>query len=119
MKYYGVIVIGIVFAAVSCEELYSDKYDVLNVEEVLAHDELRDTYYNCFMDRGPCAEDADYWKGNFPEAVVTNCRKCTEWQKVAFDKIADWYSSHQPDNWNSLIDKMLQEAKARNIEDRK
>nr|ANT46051.1 chemosensory protein 3 [Microplitis mediator] len=111
MKYLGFLVIAVIFSAVSCDELYSDKYDNLNVDEALANAEVRQTYFNCFMDKGPCGEDATYWKGNFPEAIATNCKKCTEWQKEAFDKIADWYTVHEPDNWNSFVDKMVQGAR--------
>lgn len=62
MKYLGFLVIAIIFSAASCEELYSDKYDNLNVDEALANTEVRETYFNCFMDKGPCGEDATYWK---------------------------------------------------------
>lgn len=51
-----------------------------------------------------------------PESVVTNCKKCTDWQVKAFDKIAAWYSEHDPEAWNALINKFMEEAKKLNIQ---
>ena len=47
-------------------ELYSDKFDFVNAEEILANDRLREQYYKCFMDLGPCVTaDAKFFKGTF------------------------------------------------------
>lgn len=53
-----------VFAAVIAEEMYSDMFDHINADEILPNDELRNQYYKCFMDTGPCVtEDQKYFKG--------------------------------------------------------
>lgn len=53
-----------VLAVVAADEFYTDAFDHINVDEVLANDEKRNEYYNCFMDIGPCGtEDQKYFKG--------------------------------------------------------
>nr|AQN78401.1 chemosensory protein 7 [Meteorus pulchricornis] len=39
----------------------------------------------------------------FPEAVVTNCRKCTRRQSENFDKLTDWYTKHEPEKYNAIV----------------
>lgn len=52
-----------VSAAVVAEEMYSDMFDHINPDEILSNEELRDQYYKCFMDTGPCVtEDQIYFK---------------------------------------------------------
>lgn len=36
------------------EELYSDRYDNVDVRAIFANDKLREQYYNCIVDTGPC-----------------------------------------------------------------
>lgn len=50
-----------------------------------------------------------------PEAVVTSCARCTEWQISAFNKIAGWYTEHDDAAWNALVSKFIDEAKAQNV----
>ncbi|KAK0181341.1 hypothetical protein PV327_003633 [Microctonus hyperodae] len=107
--------IASVLLMVHAHELYSDKYDNVDVDAIITDDKLRISYYNCFMDRGPCTEDAEYFKGNMPEAIATQCIKCTEWQKTAFDKIAAWYAENDEPAWNEFVDKYIELAKQLNI----
>lgn len=46
-----------VLATIVAQETYSDMFDHINPDEILPNDELRNQYYNCFMDRGPCVTD--------------------------------------------------------------
>lgn len=51
-------------AKVDTEEKYSDKYDHINVDEILKNEQLRSIYYKCFLDTGPCkTADARFFKG--------------------------------------------------------
>jgi len=48
---------------VVAEEMYSDMFDHINPDDILPNDELRDQYYKCFMDTGPCmTEDQKFFK---------------------------------------------------------
>lgn len=60
-----VVIIGIALVSVlTAEELYSDKYDDVNVSDILANDRLREEYYQCFMGNSPCrTADMKFYKG--------------------------------------------------------
>ncbi|XP_011642082.1 ejaculatory bulb-specific protein 3-like [Pogonomyrmex barbatus] len=52
-----------VVVAATAEELYSDMFDHIDPDEILPNDELRNQYYKCFMDTGPCVtEDQKFFK---------------------------------------------------------
>ena len=113
MRYY-VVLLTLALATWACaEEFYSDKYDYIDVHEILTNDKLREQYYNCFMGTAPCVTpDAKFFKKNLPEAIATKCKKCTEKQVKSFDAMAGWYAEHQPEKWNAVVEKMLQSLKA-------
>lgn len=50
--------------------------------------------------------------GNFGETIATKCLKCTEKQKVMFEKVVEWYTTNQPEKWKVLLAKFLEDAKA-------
>lgn len=57
-------IIGIALACVLAEDLYSDRYDDIDVTAIFENEKLRDQYYQCFMDTGPCkTPDARFFKG--------------------------------------------------------
>lgn len=67
MQYPCILLITIsLFAWSQAKELYSDKYDYVNIDEVLANERLRDQYLNCLMETAPClTPDAVFFKGKF------------------------------------------------------
>ncbi|KAI4490102.1 hypothetical protein M0804_004284 [Polistes exclamans] len=90
------------------EELYSDKYDYIDPMEIVKNDRLRDQYYNCFMNTGPCVTpDAIYFKDILPEALVTKCAKCTEKQIIILDKIINWFEENDKETWKSILSKAI------------
>ncbi|XP_076639018.1 chemosensory protein 1 [Colletes latitarsis] len=113
MRYYIVLLVFALVAWTNAEEdFYPDKYDYIDVDQILANDRMREQYYNCFIDKGPCATaDAMFFKQYLPEAMATNCKKCTDMQKEKFDKISDWYDKNQPDKWNEFVASMLDNIK--------
>ena len=113
MRYYVVLLTVALATWAYAEELYSDKYDYIDVHEILANDKLREQYYNCFYGSAPCATpDAKFFKKYLPEAIATKCKKCTEQQVTMFDALAEWYAEHQPEKWDAVVEKMLQSLKA-------
>uniref|UniRef100_A0A1S5VFJ5 Chemosensory protein n=1 Tax=Meteorus pulchricornis TaxID=51522 RepID=A0A1S5VFJ5_9HYME len=109
------IILASLVITIHADELYSDKYDGLDIDGILANEELRKQHENCYMDRGPCDDAAEFFKSHFPEVVATACSKCTEWQSQAFDKIADWYNKNDEATWNAFVAKNMELAKTMNI----
>ncbi|XP_070168928.1 ejaculatory bulb-specific protein 3-like [Polyergus mexicanus] len=110
-----VTLIGIALLCVFAEELYSDKYDYIDINEILKNDKLREQYYQCYMDTGPCpTADAKFFKEMASEALQTKCKKCTEKQKEMLDLVVDWYTKNKPDQWQKMIKKSLEDMKKKN-----
>ena len=73
---------------VHCEEnTYDIKYDNINIDEILKSERLLTNYINCLMEAGPCTENGRDLKETLPDAIATNCSKCSEKQKADSDKI--------------------------------
>lgn len=59
-----VALLAVLTTSALAEETYSDAFDHIDVEHILVNDELRNQYYMCFMETGPCVtEDQKYFKG--------------------------------------------------------
>ncbi|KAL6421723.1 hypothetical protein ACFW04_010941 [Cataglyphis niger] len=108
-----VAIIGIALMCILAEEdKYDDKYDGIDMLEILLNNELRYQYYNCFMEIGPCVtEDMKYFSTIIREAVQTQCRKCTEKQKLMLEVGMNWYTKYQPEEWNRFIEKIAEDIK--------
>lgn len=48
------------------------------------------------------------------EALVTNCKKCTEKQKEHLNAITEWFAQNEPENWNRIVAKSLEDLKKKN-----
>lgn len=49
---------------------------------------------------------SSHWKifslASLPDAIATNCSKCTEKQRVGSEKVNHYLIDNQPDEWNQL-----------------
>ncbi|EFN72617.1 Putative odorant-binding protein A10 [Camponotus floridanus] len=108
--------IAIISIALMCvlaeEEKYEDKYDDIDVHEILQNAKLREQYYKCFMVTGPCVTaDAKFFNKILSEALQTKCKLCTEKQKYMLDELSDWYTKNEPAKWDALVAKSLENMK--------
>lgn len=81
---YIVTVIGIALMCVLAEEIqyYSDKYDDTDALSIMQNDKLREEYFMCFMEIGPCkTADAKFFKSRYTY-------KMSQWINV-YDKLFD------------------------------
>ncbi|XP_070163938.1 ejaculatory bulb-specific protein 3-like [Polyergus mexicanus] len=110
-----VVIISIALTCVLAAELYSDRYDDIDVNAIFSNTKLRQQYYKCFMDLAPCkTADAKFFKEIIGEALQSECRKCTEKQKQLLDFMTDWYTKNNPTELQDLIAKTLEDLKKKN-----
>ncbi|KAG5885079.1 hypothetical protein JTB14_036648 [Gonioctena quinquepunctata] len=62
-------------------ESYSNKYDNFDVLSVLSSARLVNRYCDCLMEKGPCPPEGKFLKEIIPDAIATECRKCSPIQK--------------------------------------
>ncbi|XP_063905819.1 ejaculatory bulb-specific protein 3-like [Zophobas morio] len=94
----------VLFGVVLCEQ-YTTKFDNINIDEILGSDRLLNNYFNCLLNKGPCSPDGDELKKVLPDAIQTNCAKCSDKQKESVKKIIKFLVEKKPDMWKDLTGK--------------
>lgn len=84
---------------------YSDKWDNINVDEILESQRLLRGYVDCLMDKGRCTADGKALKETLPDALENECAKCTSKQKSGSDKVIRFLVNKRPDLWKELATK--------------
>ncbi|XP_058790047.1 transcriptional adapter 2B [Phymastichus coffea] len=92
-------------AACAAEQKYTDRFDHIDVDNVLRNERLLKPYLNCLLHDQTCTADARTLKALLPDALTTNCEKCTEKQRVNARKVITHLSSKKPDVWNQVLAK--------------
>lgn len=69
MRY--LVVLTCVIAAAIADEKYTDKYDNIDIQEILDNKRLLHSYIDCIMDRGKCTPEGKELKGK--ELRTLNC----------------------------------------------
>ncbi|KAI4468647.1 chemosensory protein-related [Holotrichia oblita] len=87
------------------DEKYTTKYDNMDIEHILSNDRLLSKYVQCLLDLAPCTVDGLELKKNMPDALETNCSKCSDTQKVSSEKIISYLIDNRPDYWTPLQNK--------------
>ncbi|CAD0203145.1 unnamed protein product [Chrysodeixis includens] len=84
---------------------YTDKWDNINVDEILESQRLLKAYVDCLLDRGRCTPDGKALKETLPDALEHECVKCTEKQKSGSEKVIRHLVNRRPDLWKELATK--------------
>ena len=105
MKLAIVIVAFMAIAAVSADDKYTTKFDNIDIDEILKSDRLFDNYFKCLMDKGKCTPDGRELKKTLPDALQTECNKCSEKQKENSDKVIRFIIEKKPEEWKELQQK--------------
>ncbi|XP_058062023.1 ejaculatory bulb-specific protein 3-like [Anopheles bellator] len=124
MKLFIVVALALV-AAVAAQDKYTSKYDGIDVDEILKSDRLFNNYYKCLMDEGRCTPDGNELKRILPEALQTNCAKCSEKQRAGAIRVLNYIIENRKDQWkvlqkkfdpeNKYIEKYREDAKKEGI----
>ncbi|CAG9795815.1 unnamed protein product [Diatraea saccharalis] len=111
-KYF--IALCLVVAAVARpSDKYTDKYDNLNLDEILENKRLLLAYVNCILDKGKCSPEGKELKEHLQEAIETGCAKCTEAQEKGAYRAIEFLIKNELDIWHQLTDKFDHEGKWR------
>nr|CAD7409210.1 unnamed protein product [Timema poppensis] len=100
-----VVVFAVVTLAEAKEERYTSRYDNVDVERILQSARLLDNYMKCLLEKGPCTPDGKEMKNLLPDALKTDCEKCTEKQRTTSQKVMKHLMKTRPDDWAKLTKK--------------
>ncbi|XP_052896117.1 ejaculatory bulb-specific protein 3-like [Anopheles moucheti] len=101
MKLFVAIAFALL-AIVAAQEQYTTKYDGIDLDEILKSDRLFNNYFKCLMDEGRCTPDGNELKKILPEALQTNCAKCSEKQRSGAIKVINYVIENRKEQWDAL-----------------
>nr|AKI84385.1 CSP2 [Holotrichia parallela] len=104
-KLLATFVIFAIIVVVAGEEKYTTKYDNINIDEILNNKRLLRGYSNCLLEKAACSPDGAELKKVLPDAIETNCEKCSERQRDASRTILRHLINKEPAIWNELEEK--------------
>ncbi|XP_049821915.1 ejaculatory bulb-specific protein 3-like [Aethina tumida] len=107
----GKLVICLVIAGVVLAEKYTTKYDNIDYNEIISSERLLKNYVNCLMERGPCSPDGAELKRVLPDALETECSKCSDVQRNGVKKVVAHLIKNKQDMWEDLQKKYDPEGK--------
>ena len=99
------VVLCAVVVVAYAQEKYTDKYDNMNVDEILNNERLLNGYASCLLDKGPCTPEGTELKAHMIEAIETGCAKCTEKQEKTAAKIIKKLATEHLDIWKEFTAK--------------
>ncbi|XP_019551421.2 ejaculatory bulb-specific protein 3-like [Aedes albopictus] len=102
MKFFVVAMALIAVVAAQDESMYTTKFDNINLDEILQSDRLFKNYYNCLTDAGPCTPEGNELKRVLPDALETNCAKCSQKQRDAGTRAIKYMTESRPEEWKVL-----------------
>lgn len=104
MKYLAAFVFAAVVAIAVArpDDKYTTKYDGVDIDEILKSDRLFNNYFKCLMDKGKCTPDGSELKRVLPDALKTNCSKCSEKQQKGTEKVIKFLIDNKKDQWETL-----------------
>nr|AID61325.1 chemosensory protein [Calliphora stygia] len=88
--------------AAPLKQTYDNKFDNIDLDEILGQERLLNNYIKCLEGLGPCTPDGKMLKETLPDAIMTNCAKCTEHQKYGSDKVTHHLIDNRPKDWERL-----------------
>ncbi|KAF4524966.1 hypothetical protein B566_EDAN014483 [Ephemera danica] len=90
---------------------YTNRFDNIDLDQILKSKRLVNNYYKCLMDQGPCTPDAAELKRVLPDALESDCSKCTEKQREGSDRVIEHIIRNEPEKWKQLQAKFDPENK--------
>ncbi|KAJ8674005.1 hypothetical protein QAD02_005267 [Eretmocerus hayati] len=84
---------------------YTSRFDNVNIDQILSNKRLLDNYIKCLNDKVKCNADGAELKRLLPEALKTNCEKCTEKQQQGSKKVIAFLAKERPNDWEQLLKK--------------
>nr|AIX97070.1 chemosensory protein 2 [Dastarcus helophoroides] len=98
------IIFGLCLVVAVCAiDKYPTKYDNIDVDNILNNKRLLNNYMQCLLKKGKCTEDGSLLRDLIPDALLTDCAKCSEVQKTKSEKVIRFIKKNRGDDWDELL----------------
>nr|AYC12347.1 chemosensory protein 2 [Clostera restitura] len=104
MKSVVLCVLGLAALAVAFPggDMYTDRYDDVNLDEILGNSRLLTPYLRCIMEEGKCTADGKELRSHIREALAQDCAKCTAKQRDGTRRVIGHLINKEPQWWDKL-----------------
>ncbi|XP_045452406.1 allergen Tha p 1-like [Melitaea cinxia] len=103
--------LALVAFAAARPEKYTDRFDNVNVQEVLSNRRLLSAYILCALDKGKCTNEGRELKSHIKDALENNCENCTDKQRRGARTVIAHLINHEKGFWADLTAKYDPEHK--------
>nr|WJJ63295.1 chemosensory protein 10 [Pachyrhinus yasumatsui] len=83
-------------------DTYTDKYDHINIDEIIKNRILLERYVDCLKGSKKCNKEGELLKKTLPDALLSGCSKCTKTQETASTKLIIHLIKNERPWWNDL-----------------
>ncbi|XP_014253092.1 ejaculatory bulb-specific protein 3-like [Cimex lectularius] len=90
------------FVVANGAETYTDKFDNIDVDEILQNQRLYKSYFDCLKNEGKCTPDGKELKEALPDALANGCAKCSEKQRKSSEKVIKHLIENKPEDFKVL-----------------
>ncbi|KAK7865718.1 hypothetical protein R5R35_005512 [Gryllus longicercus] len=92
------------WAVATAVERYTDKYDNINLQEILNNERLFKKYLECLLadSDSRCTADGRELRKAIPDALTTECSKCTAKQRSGAATVIKHLRDNRPGDWAKL-----------------
>nr|QCX43082.1 chemosensory protein csp2 [Helopeltis theivora] len=84
---------------------YTDRYDNINLDEIVSNRRLLVPYLKCILEQGKCSPEGRELKSHIREALENYCAKCTETQRSGTRRVIGHLINNESSYWNQLTAK--------------
>ncbi|CAG9563929.1 unnamed protein product [Danaus chrysippus] len=96
------IILALVALASARPDENYDRYEYFDVDELVSNVRLLKAYIKCFLGEGKCTPEGSEFKKWIPDAIQSNCGKCSDKQKHIVGRVIKAIIDNLPEEWNKL-----------------
>ncbi|GLV39840.1 Ejaculatory bulb protein III [Carabus blaptoides fortunei] len=96
------VLVAMVTAVPKPDDKYTTKYDHINIKEILDNDRLLGGYLKCLKGAGSCTPDGAELKTHIPDALNTECSKCSQTQKDKAEEVLEFLYNKKKSDFDEL-----------------
>ncbi|XP_028141157.2 uncharacterized protein LOC114335173 [Diabrotica virgifera virgifera] len=113
MGYLSLIFLLAVASCGALAQTYNTRYDNIDIDQILSNKRVLDNYIKCILDDETrrCSPEGREFKKYIPEAIRTNCAKCSDAQKRITKKASIYIMQHRPQDWDKIRKKFDPQGK--------
>ncbi|XP_050352537.1 allergen Tha p 1-like [Nymphalis io] len=97
--------LALVAFAAARPDKYTDRFDNINIDEILSNRRLLTAYISCVLEKGKCTNDGRELKSHIKDALENRCEKCTEVQRNGTRTVIRHLINNEQGYWDQLVAK--------------